>query len=288
MEKGDRAFKVDSRGLLSRACTGDSGGPVMWRNVQDDRVLGDVHSYSDENCPKLVDEGGKAFIPRRFLEERARNDEVFHGTWDQCVKQGQKLNLWSLRSANYADHYIRDYRSSGYIMSVNKDSSPLSKKEASFNFRKGLADSSCISITTTDLPPRFLRHRGGRIIFGTYENSKLFEADATFCGKTRLSDSGGISFESYNYPGHFIRHRNYELWLDPIQYFQYADLYRKDATFFKSTSWANSTYSFRSANYAGYYIRQHNSEGYISNVNAASSEVKKKRCFVSHCSRAGR
>lgn len=140
----------------------------------------------------------------------------------------------SLRSANFAERYVRHRNSLGYIEPVSSGSDTTTKQDATFTVVPGLADANCYSFQAVNATG-YLRHYDRRIRLAANDGTAVFRSDATFCAKPGLSGGGTVSFESYNYAGNYIRHYNYELRIDP-----YADnsTYRADASFTAVTGWA--------------------------------------------------
>ncbi len=88
VELDDRAFLMEETG--SKACPGDSGGPVLWRDGNGRYTVGAVHSFTrrddDESCMDEDSIAGNAFIPRHLLERIAAAETTCGGlAWDACV-----------------------------------------------------------------------------------------------------------------------------------------------------------------------------------------------------------
>ena len=98
------------------------------------------------------------------------------------------------------------------IAPVTTSSSASDKQAATFKVVPGLADASCSSFESRDLPGRYLRHNLFRVRLGANDGTPLFAADATFCAQ-RGNTGTGISWESYNFGGSYLRHYNGEGWL---------------------------------------------------------------------------
>ncbi|MFI5842579.1 AbfB domain-containing protein [Catenuloplanes sp. NPDC051500] len=105
----------------------------------------------------------------------------------------------------YTDRYVRHSGGLGYTEVVNSGSSALLKSDATFTVRRGLADSSCYTLESVNVPGQYLRHADSRIRLAANDGSALFAADATFCARPGLS-SAGVTLESINIPGAFLRH----------------------------------------------------------------------------------
>lgn len=76
--------------------------------------------------------------------------------------------------------------------------------DAQFVVVPGLADSSAISIESSNFPGFFLRHQNNMLILSADDNSDTFEADVTWWIRPGIADPDLISFEAYSKPGNFI------------------------------------------------------------------------------------
>ncbi|WP_037668503.1 AbfB domain-containing protein [Streptomyces griseus] len=122
-------------------------------------------------------------------------------------------NWRSVRSANYPDRY---WYVSGSYVKLAAVSSGAARQDVTFALVKGLANGACYSFATTD--GGYLRHRNFVLRAEHDDGSSLFEQDATFC--PRVSPySGATMLESVNYPGRFLRHKDFQIRLDPYQYY---------------------------------------------------------------------
>ncbi|MFD5631648.1 AbfB domain-containing protein [Streptomyces sp. NPDC127072] len=119
--------------------------------------------------------------------------------------------LISVRSVDHRDLYWRV--SGGFVRldRVSERSPAATRREASFDQVKGLADPSCYSFATTD--GGYLRHRDFVLRAERDDGSALFEKDATFCPR-QVGRSGAVVLESVNYPGHYLRPRDFQLRLE--------------------------------------------------------------------------
>jgi hypothetical protein len=106
-------------------------------------------------------------------------------------------------TAGYTDRYLRHR---GSLARTDVPASDLDRLDATFFARPGLADASCLSFESRNLPGHYLRHSNSRI--GTAPNPAA--GDATFCAR---AGSGGSALESYNQRGAFIRHHNENVYL---------------------------------------------------------------------------
>jgi hypothetical protein len=94
------------------------------------------------------------------------------------------------------------------ITQVMQGSSLATRADATWIVRPGLADGSCVSFESADVPGEYLRHQDFELFLDPDDGSARFAYDATFC--IRPGNSGeGYSFESYDHPSTFIRHFDY-------------------------------------------------------------------------------
>lgn len=118
----------------------------------------------------------------------------------------------NVTTAGFTDRYLRHQSGVGVTSALSATSDDLSRRDASFWVRPGLASASCMSFESRNFPGSFLRHANSRVRLDARDGSDLFNRDATFCARTGLSGTGN-SLESFNFPGRFIRHINAEVWL---------------------------------------------------------------------------
>ncbi|WP_201440897.1 glycoside hydrolase family 43 protein [Saccharothrix sp. 6-C] len=118
----------------------------------------------------------------------------------------------SLRSANFADRYLRHRDNLAYVDPI---STATDRADATFDVVAGLANAGCYSFQSVNHPGRYLRHHTMRLVLNADDGSAVFRADATFCGRAGLAGGGTTSFESFNFPGRYLRHYDYAMRLDP-------------------------------------------------------------------------
>jgi YVTN family beta-propeller protein len=83
--------------------------------------------------------------------------------------------------------------------------------------RDGLANSSCASFESRDMPGAFLRHSAYRLRLNANDGSARFAQDATFCPEAGLNGLG-TTLRSYNFPDRVIvRRGNGQIGIDPQQ-----------------------------------------------------------------------
>lgn len=129
------------------------------------------------------------------------------------VPAGLQLNtLVTLGVTTATDQYLRHRDGLGFTSQVNGGSDEVTKQDAEFALRSGLADATCYSFESRNYPGQYLRHADYRIRIAANDGSALFAQDATFCARTGHT-AAGTSFESKNFPGRFIRRINGEVYI---------------------------------------------------------------------------
>jgi hypothetical protein len=108
-----------------------------------------------------------------------------------------------LELADAPGHRVRHRDFRGRSDRLGPGSPALSRADARFVVRRGLADAGCVSFESSNYPGRFLRHRNFEIRLDRAERTRLFAADATFCPVTR-GRAGIIALRSVNYPDRFL------------------------------------------------------------------------------------
>ncbi|MEU4693483.1 AbfB domain-containing protein [Actinoplanes sp. NPDC023714] len=123
------------------------------------------------------------------------------------VRRSLQVTTWG-----FTDRYLRHADSLGWTEVVNSGSAALLKNDATFILRHGLADSSCYSFESVNVPGQYLRHAASRIRLAANDGSALFAGDATFCSRPGLGGAG-VTFESINFPGSYLRHYDAQAWI---------------------------------------------------------------------------
>ncbi|BBH67510.1 hypothetical protein ACTI_41950 [Actinoplanes sp. OR16] len=123
------------------------------------------------------------------------------------VRRSLQVTTWG-----FTDRYLRHADSLGWTEVVTAGSAALLKNDATFILRHGMADSSCYSFESVNVPGQYLRHAASRIRLAASDGSALFANDATFCARPGLGGTG-VSFESINFPGSFLRHYDAQAWI---------------------------------------------------------------------------
>lgn len=108
--------------------------------------------------------------------------------------------------------YLRHLHGRAVLSRITAASSALEKQDASWFVRAGLADSSCLSLESTNYPGSYLRHQGGAVYLHSNDDSRQFAEDATFVA-TSGRNGQGVSLASFNYPDHYLRHWDGEIYI---------------------------------------------------------------------------
>ncbi|MFG2666629.1 alpha-L-arabinofuranosidase B [Streptomyces sp. NPDC048387] len=111
-------------------------------------------------------------------------------------------------------HYLRhdDADNKVVISAVNSSSPATDKADATWIVRAGLANTSCLTFESANVPGRFLRHYAYELNVSADDGGGAFAQDATFC-PTPGNSGVGNSFRSVNYPTKYVRHYNFAAYL---------------------------------------------------------------------------
>ncbi len=123
---------------------------------------------------------------------------------DLTVGQNRSFRV---TTAGFDTRYLRHRDSLARTDVISASSPALDRQDATFTVRAGLADNSCFTFESVNLPGRFLRHAGYRLQTAGNDSTTTFAQDATFCAQPGLNGgAGNVSLESVNYPGYYWRH----------------------------------------------------------------------------------
>ncbi|SDF80398.1 Glycosyl hydrolases family 2 [Lentzea fradiae] len=155
-------------------------------------------------------------------------------------RSGAELPLDQARSLRvttpgFTDRYLRHRDSLARTDVVTSASDALTKADATFVVRRGLAEPTCYSFESRNLPGRFLRHANFRVQLGANDNTDIFRRDATFCAQP---GTGGVRLESFNELGTSIRHYSEEVWVASNGG---AHAYDNPSSYNQDVSWAVSS-----------------------------------------------
>jgi hypothetical protein len=135
----------------------------------------------------------------------------------------------------FTDRYLRHRDSLARTDVITASSDTLSKGDATFIVRPGLADPSCYSLESRNISGSYLRHAAFRVRLAPNENTDLFRRDATFCPQP---GTGGIRLESINELGTNVRHYAEEVWVSSNSG---AHTYDNPTTYAQDVSWSVSS-----------------------------------------------
>jgi hypothetical protein len=139
-------------------------------------------------------------------------------TWAATIplwRSGADLPLNQARSLRvttpgFTDRYLRHRDGLARTDVVTATSDALTKADATFVVRRGLAEPSCYSLESRNHPGSYLRHSAFRVRLAANDNTDLFRNDATFCAQP---GTGGVRLASINELGTNVRHYAEEVWV---------------------------------------------------------------------------
>ncbi|MFC6593486.1 alpha-L-arabinofuranosidase B [Kitasatospora paranensis] len=126
---------------------------------------------------------------------------------------GARISLKATTACCTSDYVRHDDADTNVVISpISGSSSATDKADATWIVRAGLADSTCLSFESANLPGQYLRHYNFQLHVAAGDGSALFAQDATFCPQAGHSGQG-LSFQSANFPGKYLRHYNYSAYI---------------------------------------------------------------------------
>jgi hypothetical protein len=163
-------------------------------------------------------------------------------TWAATIplwRSGADLPLDQVRSLRvttpgFTDRFLRHQNGLARTDVVTVASDALLKGDATFVIRRGLADGSCYSFESRNVPGQYLRHAAFRVRLGGNDNTDLFRRDATFCAVPG-SSAGSVRLASVNELGTNVRHYAAEVWVASSGG---AHPYDNPASYAANVSWA--------------------------------------------------
>lgn len=138
----------------------------------------------------------------------------------------------------FTDRYLRHRDSLARTDVITATSDTVSKADATFVVRPGLADPSCYSLESQNYRGSYLRHSSFRVRLATNENTDLFRRDATFCAQP---GTGGIRLASINELGTNVRHYAEEVWVSSnggAHPYDSTGSYAEDVSWAVTSPWA--------------------------------------------------
>jgi hypothetical protein len=157
---------------------------------------------------------------------------LWHSGADLPLDQARSFRV---TTPGFTDRYLRHRDGLARTDVVTSTSDGLLKGDSTFVIRRGLADPTCYSLESRNLPGNFLRHADFRVRLNTNDNTDLFRRDATFCAQP---GNGGVRLESVNELGTNIRHYAEEVWVASNGG---AHTYDNPASYNQDVSWAVSS-----------------------------------------------
>ncbi|MBB4905455.1 AbfB domain-containing protein [Actinophytocola algeriensis] len=137
----------------------------------------------------------------------------------------------------FTDRYLRHRDGVARTDVATATSDAVTKSDATFVVRRGLADPSCYSLESRNFPGSYLRHQSFRVRLSANENTDLYRRDATFCAQP---GSGGVRLASLNELGTNMRHYTEEVWVASnggAHTYDNPTSYDQDVTWSVSTAW---------------------------------------------------
>jgi hypothetical protein len=138
----------------------------------------------------------------------------------------------------FTDRYLRHRDSLARTDVITATSDTLSKADATFIVRPGLADPSCYSLESQNYRGSYLRHSSFRVRLAANDNTDLFRQDATFCAQP---GTGGVRLASINELGTNVRHYAEEVWVSSnggAHPYDSTGNYAEDVSWAVSAPWA--------------------------------------------------
>lgn len=181
----------------------------------------DILVYHDRSYQNIAGD------PLNNPDRRTRIQKFYwnaDGTPNFGIPVDDGVTPYRLRSANFADRYIRHFN---YRARIDTNVTVLA--DSQFRIVAGFAGTGTVSLESTNFPGYYLRTRSnGEVWVDQSDGSAGFQSSASFYQRAGLSDSAGVSFESYATSGRYIRHFNYLLLTQAVS----SATDRADATFF--------------------------------------------------------
>jgi non-reducing end alpha-L-arabinofuranosidase len=135
------------------------------------------------------------------------------GSGNGTLTPGSTISLRATTACCTTDYLRHDDADTKAVISpISSGSSATDKADATWIVRSGLANSSCVSFESTNLPGNYLRHYNYELYTAGNDGSSTFQQDATFCPKAGNNGQGN-SFQSVNFPTKYIRHYNFTAYI---------------------------------------------------------------------------
>jgi alpha-L-arabinofuranosidase B-like protein/glycosyl hydrolase family 2 len=157
----------------------------------------------------------------------------WHSGADLPVGQARSFRV---TTPGFSTRYLRHRAGLARTDVVDAGSDATLKSDATFIVRRGLADSSCYSLESRNVPGQYLRHRDFRVRLEPGEGA-LYNSDATFCAQP---GTGGVSLVASNIAGS-VRHYAEEVFVATDgggHAFDASPSYTADTTWAVEPAWA--------------------------------------------------
>jgi hypothetical protein len=130
-----------------------------------------------------------------------------------ALTPGSKISLRATTSCCTSDYLRHDDADTKVVISaISSASSATDKADAGWIVRNGLANSSCVSFESANVPGQYLRHYNYELYTAGDDGTSIFAQDATFCPKAGNNGQGN-SFQSVNFTSKYLRHYNYTVYI---------------------------------------------------------------------------
>ncbi|MBW8804193.1 MAG: AbfB domain-containing protein [Catenulisporales bacterium] len=126
---------------------------------------------------------------------------------------GNTISLRATTACCTSDYLRHDDADTKVVISaISSGSSATDKADSTWIVRNGLANSSCVSFESANVPGQYLRHYNYELYTAGDDGTSIFAQDATFCPKAG-NNGQGSSFQSVNFPTKYIRHYSYTVYI---------------------------------------------------------------------------
>ncbi|MCO1577889.1 AbfB domain-containing protein [Crossiella sp. SN42] len=207
------------------------GGAVVLRNEASGRAAA-VENSATHDGARLVQ-----YTVEHAPGQQWKVQVVTAAKHDLVTPQTQIRSLRTATPGLFAS--ARHANGLGRIERIDANSPELDKRDATWKIVPGLADPSCYSFESFNIPGAFLRHANYQVRLDDNTNTDAFKGDATWCARSGLAGDG-VSFESFNFPERRLRHYMGELWLADASGSRPSDAahsYNEDATWLIGEPW---------------------------------------------------
>jgi len=153
---------------------------------------------------------------------------------------GSEISLQATTACCTGD-FVRNQNGIAVIAAITSSSPEQDKADATWIVRRGLADSSCVSLESRNHPGDFLRNRNFALQIQPFDGTIRNRLEATFCPQPGKNAKGN-SFRSANFPGRYLRHYFGRVYLagngDGTNPWDTAVLWSDDVSFLVRSPWS--------------------------------------------------